>query len=169
MDLETISAHLDIQRVLATYCRGVDRGDLELIKSVYHEDATEINHGGWQGSGHDFALRAVERMDRTGRIGQHHITNVLIHLEGAAAKVESYFLALHPSYNPGDGQIHLFPSGGRYLDRFERRAGAWKIATRQVLMDWSQPALSNTAWIAEAAFLRGARGDDDPSYRFFAE
>jgi SnoaL-like domain len=169
MDLETISAHLEIQRALATYCRGVDRGDLELIKSVYHEDGAEINHGGWRGNGREFAQRAVERMDRTGRVGQHHITNVLIYLDGAVAKVESYFLALHPSHNPTDGQIHLFPTGGRYLDRFERRAGVWKIATREVIMDWSQPPLSNTAWAAAAAFLHGARRGDDPSYGFLAK
>lgn len=39
-----ISAHIEIQQVLFRYCRGVDRGDKELLRSVYHPGATD-NHG----------------------------------------------------------------------------------------------------------------------------
>ena len=31
----------EIYEVLTRYCQGVDRCDVELIKSVYHEDAQE--------------------------------------------------------------------------------------------------------------------------------
>src|SRR5262245_17777267 len=39
-----------IQEVLARYCRGVDRADLELLRSVYHPDAID-NHGTFNGNG----------------------------------------------------------------------------------------------------------------------
>jgi hypothetical protein len=29
-------------------------------------------------------------------------------------------------------------AGGRYVDRFERRAGQWKIAERTVVVDWQR-------------------------------
>jgi hypothetical protein len=28
--------------------------------------------------------------------------------------------------------------GGRYVDRFERQEGVWKIAHRQVILEWSR-------------------------------
>jgi hypothetical protein len=37
-----------IQDVLYRYARGVDRRDWELVRSVYHPDATD-DHGGYRG------------------------------------------------------------------------------------------------------------------------
>ena len=44
----------EIYEVLVRYCQGVDRGDVELLKSVYHEDAQD-DHGMFKGKGVDFA------------------------------------------------------------------------------------------------------------------
>ncbi|MDB5446065.1 MAG: hypothetical protein JWQ97_1382, partial [Phenylobacterium sp.] len=35
MGLEELAAHIEIQQVLYRYCRGVDRGDVALLASVY--------------------------------------------------------------------------------------------------------------------------------------
>lgn len=42
--LETLMACADraaIENVLGTYCRAIDRLDLELLRSVYHPDAVD--------------------------------------------------------------------------------------------------------------------------------
>ena len=44
----------EIYDVLIRYCQGVDRCDVNLIKSVYHEDAQD-GHGMFKGRGLDFA------------------------------------------------------------------------------------------------------------------
>ena len=163
MDLDDIAAELAIRNALARYCRGVDRGDVALLKSVYHPDATD-DHGTFKGNGHDFAEYLVELMDRSTIPSQHHVTNVLIERDGERADVESYVLAFHPIPDGAGGEVHaLF--GGRYLDRFERRGGEWKIAERRVVMDWTRAALLGDAWeLAESfAASRGGRREADPS------
>ena len=160
MDHDAITAHLEIQQVLYRYCRGVDRGEVETIASVYHPDARD-RHGAFEGAGKDFATYLVAAMDAVPAVGQHHITNVLIELSGQAADVESYFIALHPQAGP-DGAQHVLVCG-RYLDRFESRDGAWLIADRQVVIDFSRELGSQTPWPNASHFLPGGRRQADPS------
>ena len=163
MDLEKISAHLEIQQALYTYCRGVDRCDSELIKSVYHPGAID-EHGLFKGKGMEFAEVIAGEMEKRSANGQHHITNILIDLDGDVARVESYFISLNPEVNP-EGSVA--PVTGRYLDRFERRDGACKIAHRQVILDYSYQALPPGKWELHDKFPNGAKQGQDLSYEFF--
>jgi hypothetical protein len=160
MNLEDVAAHLEIQQVLFRYCRGVDRGDAELISSVYHPDAVDT-HGPWTGLGKEFATYLVPNMDQVPLIGQHHITNVLIELEGDKAAVESYFVAFHPEATDA-GPAHALVCG-RYLDRFERRDTGWRIADRKVVIDVSRALDRVPDWRGAGYFLAGGRREIDPS------
>ncbi|BCW90950.1 hypothetical protein sos41_41260 [Alphaproteobacteria bacterium SO-S41] len=160
MTLDEISAHLEIQQVLYRYCRGVDRGDAEMIAGVYHPDAID-NHGAWKGRGIDFGAYLVPAMDKVPLIGQHHITNILIELSGEHADVESYFVAFHPE-NAGD-TARLALVGGRYLDRFELRNGVWLIADRVVVLDVTRVLDHMNDWPGAAYFPAGGRRERDPS------
>jgi len=159
MDATAVAAHLEIQQVLYRYCRAVDRGDAALLESVYHPGAID-NHGAFHGTGAEFAAMLVPAMDASPRVGQHHITNILIDLDGEAAHVESYFLALHPA---ADG-THI-PVTGRYLDRFERRKGRWAIAERTVVIDWSAQPIPWAPWSANSDYPQGGRRERDPSHK----
>lgn len=161
MDLNQLIAHEAIRQVLYRYCRGIDRGDPDLVASVYHADARD-DHGTFQGSAREFAQVVTAGMDRQTLTAQHHITNVLIDLHGDSADVESYFLALHPS-GEGAGET-LAQVGGRYLDRFERRDGEWLIADRQVILDWTRSSLPGEPWETASAFAQGGRREADPSW-----
>lgn len=160
MTLEEMAAHLEIQQVLYRYCRGVDRGDPELIASVYHADAID-NHGAWKGKGRDFGAYLVPAMDAVPLVGQHHITNALINVKGETADVESYFVAFHPE-NTADAP-RLVLVGGRYIDRFERRDGKWLIADRVVVLDVTRTLNGMNDWIGAGYFPAGGRRDRDPS------
>jgi hypothetical protein len=163
MDIYAAADHIEIQQVLYRYCRAVDRGDEALLSSVYHPGAVD-RHGAYQGTGEAFAAMLVSSMDRAPRVGQHHITNVLIELDGDAADVESYFLALHPLGDSSSGEASHVPVTGRYLDRFERRDGAWKIADRTVVLDWSTAPVACSPWAAQDDYPQGGRRQEDPSY-----
>lgn len=166
MTVDELLAREQIRDVLFRYCRGVDRGDAELIASVYHADAVD-EHGAFHGTGVDFAGHVVEAMDAVSNVGQHHLTNILIRVEGHSALVESYFIALHPYQPQGEAAPVLAAVGGRYLDRFECREGNWKIAHRRVVLDWSQERLSGAAWAAATDFPAGGRRQNDPSSGLF--
>lgn len=163
MDARATSDHIEIQQVLYRYCRAVDRGDEALLCSVYHPGATD-RHGAFQGTGEAFAAMLVPSMDRAPRVGQHHITNILIDLNGDAADVESYFLALHPLGDTSTGEASHVPVTGRYLDRFERRDGVWKISERTVVLDWSSTPVAWVPWAAQGDYPQGGRRHEDPSH-----
>ncbi len=120
MDIADLVAHQEIQDVLVRYCRAVDRGDLELLLSVYHPDATD-DHGMYSGNGHEFARWLLARPGRDLLVTQHHLTNTTLELDGDTARTETYFVAVHRRPGP---PVTVGQFGGRYLDRLERRDGA---------------------------------------------
>ena len=153
-----------IQDVLVRYCRGVDRCDLEILRSAYWEDATD-DHGSFSGNAWEFCdylIPALKRMQRT----MHLISNTHIELLADWAKSETYCVAHHLMGESGDQEMVV---GGRYLDLFEKRLGTWRIKTRVYVMDWNQNNPSTANW-SEGLYAqlktRGARYPDDPWYSF---
>ena len=67
---------------------------------------------------------------------QHMIGNTLIDVEGDEAFGEVYFHAYHKVESEA-GFDDLIVAG-RYLDRYERRDGVWKMAYRSERVDWSR-------------------------------
>ena len=166
VDLRALADRLEIHQALMRYCRGIDRGDAELIQSAYHDDGVDRHFESEPVAAADFARQAVEVVDGWTRITQHHVTNVLIELDGDTAAVESYYLGVQPTPRE-DGTEALSMIGGRYLDRFERRDGRWAIADRLVVIDWSREELSGEDWALVAQFPQGGRREADPSHGFF--
>jgi ketosteroid isomerase-like protein len=143
------------------YCRGIDRCDAELLHSVYHPDATD-DHGLFKGKAADFvpwALKSLGRDEGT----SHYIANELIEVEGDVANCESYFFAVHRRQNKDGTKADLI-FAGRYVDRFERREGLWKIAHRQVVFDRSRIDKVEKAFSIEE-YVRGKRSHEDPVYK----
>ncbi len=151
-----------IRDVLFTYCRGIDRCDEALIRSVYHPGATD-DHGTFTGSAEDFVAWVIPLLRRDFASTMHTLGNILIALDGDSAHVESYLHAFHRVLRPAGARDLIF--AGRYVDRFERRAGVWKIAARKVICDWTryEPAAESTAFTER--YTRGERSRDDFVYK----
>jgi len=160
MDRELLDER-DIRNVVLTYCRGVDRMDRELVRSCYHDDATEV-HGSFTGGidGYlDWVWRVLSRYERT----QHFVGNLLIELQRDRAHVETYGVASHEG-DASDPTRNL-SVGFRYLDRFERRDGAgWRIVQRVAVTDWCRSWPADTRWPVPDHLLVGTRGSVDPLY-----
>jgi ketosteroid isomerase-like protein len=147
-----------INEVLIRYCRAVDRLDMELLASVYHPDAID-DHGDWVGDAPTFVSRAKHFMTKHFEATQHRLSNITIELDGDVAYVESYVLATHILAENG-----IEVGGARYVDRFERRQGEWRIAYRTVVMDWYLTGDRGAPSAHLASFAGGRRDRTDPAY-----
>lgn len=159
--LAQLLAEREIHRRLTDYCRGVDRCDQDLVASVYHPGATD-DHGSFVGTGHDFAGYVVQRMRESHVATMHTLGNITIDFSGPDhAVVESYVHAEQCRVDADGPFIEYF--GGRYVDRFERRDGAWRIAHRTLLHEWDRLERITPAFPA-GKFRSGRRDRHDPSY-----
>ena len=143
------------------YLRGIDRADVELIKSAFHKGAIDHHTQEMRGSIGD--MLAWWLPQQAGREAtQHFGTNQTIDLDGDVAHVETYFLVFIKQKGENEGAL----IGGRYADRFERRDGVWKIALRVVIPEWQAVAdACNTEWVSRAGGALGARDRTDPTYQ----
>lgn len=168
--IDRMLARDEIREVLAQYARGVDRADGPLLKACYHDDAIEEHGGNYTGNAHVYVDGAVPRIQRMGAM-QHLLGASHIELEGDTAYVETYiwtFLRLTV-----DGRDLDTFTGGRLVDRFERRNGVWKIAHRRTVFDWNRDTPSHEAWVngmfqpGKPGMRQGRKDRHDPSYERF--
>jgi hypothetical protein len=149
-----------LYELVVKYCRAIDRCDEELFLSVFHPDAKLDPGHTLTGTPREF----VEYLYRAGRWSeerrgsriQHAVSNSLFDVVGDIAYGESYVEVRELV----DGQ--RFAVVARYIDRYEKRAGEWRIAQRQVVREFRVPE-------GERAFpppsdVRGSRDASDPSY-----
>ena len=156
--LARLADRVQIEEALARYCRGVDRCDEAALRSAYHDDATD-DHGTFTGLAWEFAAWAVRGARRSWHSSHHTVHNVIVEWTGQdRAEVESYVLAFNRRAGEG-GPVEVF--AGRYLDRFERRAGEWRIAQRVALRD-VDTLLDHRGWAGRIP--QGCRLPDDPLY-----
>lgn len=148
-DLETLTARIEtmegqlsdyaarqaITDVLYRYARGADRCDLELFKSCYWPDGTDL-HWFFNGNAHKFADYVIPLLAEIAN-SQHSITNPIIDLRGDRAFVEcQWYVVHHIPVVEGDAERFIDQQmEGRYLDVFERRDGVWRILHRQVVVE----------------------------------
>ena len=160
-DVQRLLDERAIRRRLVEYCRGIDRLDVELVRGVYHPDATD-DHGSFVGLGVDFAQYAVCRMGEGCEATMHVIGNSIIDFAGSdAAFVESQVVAYQQRRDEAGPFLQTF--GGRYVDRFERRHGDWRIAHRLCVHDWDKVERIELAF-PPGKFTEGVRSGADPSY-----
>jgi hypothetical protein len=162
-ELERLESEAAIRKVLNTYSHAADRGDVELMRTVYHPDGID-EHGSWfHGLGWDFAAWVAERKDDWTAM-MHHLTTMVILVNGDVAAAETNVIAMHVERVGG-----RFTWGcGRYLDRFERREGVWKIAYRRYVHDTDLPVPTDARTASEVLErVLGRRDRTDPSYVHF--
>jgi len=129
-------AREQIRQVAVRYCRGVDRLDEATMRSAYWPDAID-DHGVFVGNAMEFCemvVRTHRRFDST----MHCIFNHLIELhDDTTATGEIYNVSYMHSTDDG-GRRHLDTWWGRYVDRYERRDGEWRILHRVCVHEWTQ-------------------------------
>jgi hypothetical protein len=148
-----------IQDCVYRYARGLDRHDPEMFASPYHSDAID-RHGDFVGTRDEFVPWGLDLLASEWDTHTHFITNNRVEIEGDVAHSECYVLFAQRR-REGD-KIDL--GGGRYIDRLERRDGEWRIAARELVLDWTGRT-DAAAYADTASYTRGRWDKDDLSYR----
>jgi hypothetical protein len=170
--LKLIEDRQAIHDVIVRYCRGVDRSDPDLVEADFHDDAID-NHFGVV-----LPFREAISTLKSARSGappskttsMHNLSNINIAIDGDVARCESYVNVV-VRIPQEDGCAIDWLHAGRYVDRFERRNGDWRIAYRTVVYDRERfdkvvPApegLSQARYLDNAVL--GKRGAGDFSYQ----
>lgn len=162
--LARLAAEADIRAALARYARGADRNDVELLRSAYHDDATD-SHGHFSGTIEGFVEWFTERHAHVTQ-SMHLLGNCLIEFHGEdTAFVETYCLAaqrLRDPDRPGVLQdLHVLC---RYADRFECRDGRWAIAARTCIYETQDVREVSGTDPFPPGFAVQVHGPTDPSY-----
>lgn len=142
--LESRNAVIDL---CATYNRGVDTHDEELWMSVWHDDAaynigdTFGNHAGPD------QIRAILHTLRDYFHEMHHYaTNIVVTIDPDDPDVATALVDADVTATDRAGRAMMLAAS--YVDRFERRAGRWGFAVRDVTLHFA--ALVERPWTLEA-------------------
>jgi hypothetical protein len=143
-EVQHLKDRKDIFDVAKRYTRGADRHDKELVRSAFWPEAT-ISFG--TPMSRDEYVDWEEQRLAAFAAHQHHITGQTIEIDGDTAHVESYEVHfLVPRDRSADtagpatmGHANVKEKttlgSGRYIERWARRNGEWKILVREYVED----------------------------------
>ena len=162
-DVRCLKDRQAILDCIARHARGHDRHDCDLLTSAYHPDGFD-EHGFAINPGPEYAAWSNAIHAAGSQQHSHNITTHLCEIEGDSAYAESYVMV---ALLNNDGVSARLISG-RYIDRLERRDGAWRIALRRstvdVLISGDASILSAPLFIQQG-YIKGMRDKRDLAYQ----
>jgi hypothetical protein len=159
--VKRLTDRAEIYDCVQRYARGIDRQDRALLRSAYHDGAVD-DHVGFVGAVDDFIDWALADHSTQSRY-QHYLLNHTVDIDGDEAHAETYYLFIGIDREPAN---HMTISGGRYVDRLERRDGL-AIVDRICVVEFineSQSLLTDEAIAAVPGMRTPRHGPTDPSY-----
>ena len=166
--LEELEARTAIEDCLKRFARAVDRQDWKAARELYHDGAFD-DHGFFKGAPDAF-LAHIEKMHAHQDHSMHFNTNVLIEFQSRErAFVETYVLVLQrfvpgaPNVPAGSAGVRNLASA-RYLDRFERRSGEWRVVHRTLVFGDLEAQAMKEPLRFPPEFAVQKHGTDDPLY-----
>ena len=153
-----LADRLAITDLIYQYCRAVDRLDIPLGHSIWHDDAmADYGADFYQGKGRG-AIDHICAQHRRTLHHSHQVSNILIELDRDRAGSEAYAIASLRAYR--DEKLFQMTIWGRYVDRWSRRNGRWGLDHRLAIRDFDE--------IREVTPLQhhdvARRDRSDPSY-----
>lgn len=142
-----------IRDIIIAYAHAIDRRRWTMMERFFHDDA-RFGFGMVEGDWRGFVDQARAIIDPC-LATQHQLGQMLFGFSTGpggedVCHVETYMTAMHTipagypiaEVFPDKGKIYSAIIGGRYVDRFEKRATdrgvEWRIAQRTGLYDWRE-------------------------------
>jgi hypothetical protein len=175
---DRIADRMQIQDVMFKWCRAIDRLDYDGMRAVFHPDAVD-EHGPYNGPV-DGLVEWIRERHVTIPFSSHQVSNMLIEFASPTVALAETYVRTLQRY-PAEAAAALaqmiaagplskdqsfdMMTSSRYVDRFEKRGGEWKIALRRLSQDWkqifpvtAQTPQNNPAWLSQQ------RNPDDVVY-----
>ena len=147
-----------VTELIYRYCRSVDRLDVALGHSVWHEDGVaDYGASVYQGNGRGVIDFICAQHGKTLH-HSHQVTNILIDLDGDRAGSESYAIATL-RVRRGEKLLQMMV-WSRYIDSWSRREGRWGLDRRVAIRDFDEIR----EVVAMGDYDVGSRNRGDPSY-----
>lgn len=162
--IDRLVAEAEIRDVLGRYCRAIDRCDETLLRSCYHPDATD-EHGSFSGTVDEYVewvFRLLAKYDGTTHMLAQSVFDWDEALRDPGVRVETYGTSTH--WGIADRADLNLVTGFRFIDRFAFRDGAWRIAKRVAIAEWSRRTESSSVWPIPVGHRRGSRDHADPAF-----
>jgi hypothetical protein len=158
LDLQALVDRQAITDLIYRYCRSVDRLDVPLGHSIWHDDGyADYGEAVYQGDGRG-VIDYICASHRHTLHHSHQVTNILIDLDGDRAGSESYCIAaLRVRLGEQLKQITVW---SRYIDSWSRRNGRWGLDRRIAIRDFDE--VRDVVAIGDHG--TGQRHRSDPSY-----
>lgn len=163
--LRYLTDRQEILDVFRRYARGLNRYDMDLLHGAFWPDA-QVNYGFDTRTSGEWISYWQGHFQQGNTSQAHHITNETIDIDGDIAHVESYLIAFRRQRDDKATRI----AGGRYIDRFDRRMGEWRIAVREFIPHiWLETnsvfnANFNDSLWPQTGWALGTCDRSDPSY-----
>jgi len=139
----------EIETVLHRWATAVGRCDWERVRCAFHDNALDL-HGTFDGNIDEFVDWQQRHHDGIEQ-SVHFLGPIDVEFAGPDLALVETYVTVYQRFSKDAAQPRIDVLGsaeslsgkplmaemvGRYIDQFERHAGAWKIATRQVVFEW---------------------------------
>jgi hypothetical protein len=161
-DVRYLKDRTEILDCIAGHARGHDRHDEQIMASAYHDDGVD-EHGYAINVGPEYAAWANVQHAASSMSHLHNITTHLCEIDGDVANCESYTMVVLLSPDASSTTI----MNGRYIDRLERRDGAWRISLRRSTVDaviTGDASIVTHPFFRKQGYIKGVRDATDISY-----
>src|SRR5262245_18797701 len=175
---ERVSDRLAIADLMGRWSRAVDRLDLDQVSDFFWPDATDDHivfkgdigglvewirerHKAIEFSSHLIANMVIEFATTTSALVETYVFTTQRYRAGTADKVP--VAGELPDFAPDariDSLVHA-----RYIDRFEKRDGLWRIAKRTSVFEWIHLLdVQSEHFLLKPEWNPGRRDHDDPLF-----
>lgn len=141
MDPELVTWLLELQAKeairdrLTRYLRGIDRNDPELLQDTFWPDAL-VDHGHSRFRGDSIGKIFPSTSKHATHRQVHYLMNLLIEVHGDEAISEAQ--ALYCAETERNDVAYLISRSVRYIDRWDKRDGQWRVFHRTVAENWNK-------------------------------
>jgi hypothetical protein len=180
VDMDKLQRLIDkdeIATALQRWSNALGRCDWDRVRELFHDDAIDT-HGTFDGEIDAFVAWQKQHHDGIEQ-SVHFLSPVDVEFADADTALVQTYVTVYQRFGVNARQPRLDVLGpdrehhakpmqgimvGRYIDRFERRDGAWKVASRLVAFEWLR--VDDAPWDIpfQAHWTAAKRDRSDPIY-----